>query len=677
MGLHNVVLIFAFALQQLLGAPFVDHLTVSPDGTVLVWKVHQNGVRNLYTNAGGSIHTITGYDQDDGQDLDNVSISPDNSSVVFLRGGTSDNASGENINPLSVIPPPARAAYIVPIAGGAPTMIAESGSAPLISPRGDMIAWTKDGALLVATLAKAATGYAIGKPAQLAIHGQVQDVIWSPDSSRIAFTNVRNDHSFVVIYAPSSKNYVYATTDFSQDAFPIWSPDSTRVAFVRVPGAREDESAYSSPSHAPWSIWVADASSGKATMVWQARRGMGAQFYPSEMSASQLLWMEGDRIAFLWEGDGWQHIYAVPARGGTATNLTPGAFEVEQFTSSLDRGQLYYATNEGDIDRRHIWTVGLNGGARAITRGSNNQWSPSPLANGGIAYIEAGYRALPHVTIAGKGALVAVQTPATYPASEMVRPRLITFTSPDGLLIHAQLFVPKTAGRHPAIIFDHGGSQRQMLAGFHYMEPYTNLYEVNQYLVNRGFAVLSINYRSGIMYGHRFRESPKYGWRGASEYQDVVAGARWMQRQSFVDGKRLGIYGLSYGGYLTAMGLARNSDIFKAGVDIAGVHNWVTIFDEDAGGAIQGTPAQRRVAYDASPIASLDRWTSPVLISQGDDDRNVHFAQGVDIVTRLRDRGVHVETLVFPNETHENQVLAHLVQRYQAATDFLARYLKP
>ncbi len=118
-----------------------------------------------------------------------------------------------------------------------------------------------------------------------------------------------------------------------------------------------------------------------------------------------------------------------------------------------------------------------------------------------------------------------------------------------------------------------------------------------------------------------------------------------MQKLPEVDANRLGIYGLSYGGLLTALALARNSDIFKAGADIAGVHNWATIMDDGNGGKPLGTPAQRKVAYDSSPVASLNTWRSPVLVSQDDDDRNVPFAQGVDIVTRLRDRGVQGATL--------------------------------
>ena len=216
-----------------------------------------------------------------------------------------------------------------------------------------------------------------------------------------------------------------------------------------------------------------------------------------------------------------------------------------------------------------------------------------------------------------------------------------------------------------------------MLPGFHYMEAYTNLYESNQYLANHGFVVLSINYRSGIMYGHNFRQAKHVGPLGASEYQYVLAGARFIQARSDVDAKRLGIYGLSYGGYLTAMGLARNSDNFKAGSDYAGVHNWATLFDWYAGGKTLGTPAQRKLAFDSSPNATLDRWRSPVFLSQGDDDRNVAFSQGVDLATRLRDRNVHVETMVFPNETHENQVWADMVRQYQASAEFLSRMLRP
>jgi dipeptidyl aminopeptidase/acylaminoacyl peptidase len=678
MMLHGLVLVFAFTMQQILSAPFVGNLTASPDGTVLVWKVHDRGLRNLYTNAGGTVHKLTNYDQDDGQDISGVQVSSANDFVVYLHGGSEDNAGGENINPLSSVPPPTRSIYIVPIGGGTPVMVGESNGTPALSPRGDVIAWVKGGALQFATITKAASGITVSKPEVLPIRGQADSPIWSPDGSRVAFTNGRSGgQTYIVIYTPSTKAYVYATPDFSQDGAVTWSPDSKRIVFVRTPGAREDESAYLKPPRGPWSIWTADAATGRAHMAWQARRGMGATFYPSETSASQLLWMRDNTIAFLWEGDGWQHIYSVSTNGGAARNLTPGQFEVETFAPSLDGANVYYATNEGDIDRRHIWQVALDGKPHALTSGIGNQWRPTPMANGGLAYVDSNYNTPTMVKTLAGASMRGVSTPAEFPANDVVQPQLITFRAPDGLLIHAQLFRPKTPGKHPAMIFDHGGPVRQMLPGFHYMEAYTNLYESNQYLANHGFVVLSINYRSGIMYGHNFRQAPKSGWLGASEYQDVLAGAHWLQKQPQVDPNRLGIYGLSYGGYLTAMGLARNSDIFKAGADYAGVHNWATLFDWYSGGKTQGTLGQRQLAYDSSPIASLAKWRSPIFLQQGDDDHNVAFSQGVDLATRLRDLGVHVETLVYPNETHEMQVWAHMLEQYQAAADFLVRYLKP
>ncbi len=130
------------------------------------------------------------------------------------------------------------------------------------------------------------------------------------------------------------------------------------------------------------------------------------------------------------------------------------------------------------------------------------------------------------------------------------------------------------AAKKPAIIYVHGGPPRQMLLGWHYSDYYTNAYALNQYLASRGYVVLSVNFRLGIGYGYDFHRPPNAGVQGASEYQDVKAGAEYLQRLAQVDAKRIGIYGGSYGGFLTALALARDSQLFAAGVDIHGVHNW-------------------------------------------------------------------------------------------------------
>src|SRR5437667_12718696 len=180
-----------------------------------------------------------------------------------------------------------------------------------------------------------------------------------------------------------------------------------------------------------------------------------------------------------------------------------------------------------------------------------------------------------HVTNSARELIPKNMLPAEFPEAQLVTPKQVVFKSDDGLEIHGQLFTPKNQKeRSPALIFTHGGPIRQMLLGFHYMEYYHNAYAMNQYLASKGYTVLSVNYRLGIMYGRAFREPPKSVWRGASEYQDVVAGAQFLETLDNVTPHRIGLWGGSYGGFLTATGLARNSDIFKAVVDIHCVHDW-------------------------------------------------------------------------------------------------------
>jgi dipeptidyl aminopeptidase/acylaminoacyl peptidase len=204
---------------------------------------------------------------------------------------------------------------------------------------------------------------------------------------------------------------------------------------------------------------------------------------------------------------------------------------------------------------------------------------------------------------------------------------------------------------------------------------------VNQYLAAHGFVVLSVNYRLGVGYGRAFQNPAHAGPAGASEYQDVLAGAKYLQTLKGVDPARIGIWGGSYGGLLTALGLARNSDVFKAGVDLHGVHDWTQDLARYIGRRDdryeQGDrEAFMKVAWAASPVADIATWTSPVLLIQGDDDRNVAFHQTVDLARRLDLEGVHYEELVFPNEIHGFLRFATWAKADAAAAEFLTRELK-
>ena len=202
-----------------------------------------------------------------------------------------------------------------------------------------------------------------------------------------------------------------------------------------------------------------------------------------------------------------------------------------------------------------------------------------------------------------------------------------------------------------------------MLLGYHYRHVYHLFYGVNQWLADNGYIVLSVNFRSGIGYGKSFRTAPNTGQRGNAEYQDVVAAARYLQGRPDVDPKRVGIWGLSYGGLLTAQALARNSDIFAAGVDLAGVHLFGSSLDPES------------VSYKSSAISQIDTWTSPVLLFHGDDDRNVAFSQTVGLVQLLRARNVPHELVVFPDDVHDSLLHRRWLYTFERMDAFLRRYL--
>jgi dipeptidyl aminopeptidase/acylaminoacyl peptidase len=372
--------------------------------------------------------------------------------------------------------------------------------------------------------------------------------------------------------------------------------------------------------------------------------------------------------------------------GGAAKLLTPGDFEVEFVSLSPDRRQVVFASNQDDIDRRHLWIEPVTGEhPTALTKGDGIEWSPVMLSDGGtvaLLHSDAQRPARPAI-VAGAGGVrdLAPETlPADFPAADLVTPQQVILAAADGLRVHAQLFLPKggaSGQRHPAVIFMHGGSRRQMLLGWHYMGYYHNAYALNQYLASRGYVVLSLNYRSGIGYGLEFREALDYGASGASEFNDVQGAGLYLRARPEVDPNRIGLWGGSYGGYLTALGLARASELFACGVDFHGVHdwnpeiqNWIPSYDPAA------RPDAARLAWESSPLASIKTWRSPVLLIQGDDDRNVPFAQMVRLVEELRKQGVEFQQLVFADEIHGFLLHRTWLAAYRAASDFLDQHLK-
>ncbi|HSZ53789.1 MAG TPA: prolyl oligopeptidase family serine peptidase [Caulobacteraceae bacterium] len=679
-------------LQAFLAYPFTSDLAAAEKGGVIAWVQNVRGVRNLWVAQGPDFapHVLTRLTADDGQELKNVALSPDGKTVVWTRGGDHDAnwpaEGGLEPDPNSSPVQPKVEIWAALADGSRPPAKIAEGDEPTISSQGKL-AFIKDHQVWTAPL----DGH--GQAERLAFdRGKAGELAWSPDGSALAFVSDRGDHAFVAVFRDKDQPLVYLAPSTGIDGEPRWSPDGQRIAFVRREGHGGPPEPILTEVPHPWSIWTADPHTGAGQAVWRSGKGIDDSF-PHVEGEANLAWAAGDRLVFLSEADGWQHLYAIPATGGEARLLTPGAFMVEHVAYGPGRSLVLYDANTGgapdDIERRHVFAVPVDGGApSALTDGTGVEYEPVWAGERDVAFVAAGPKAPPAVAVVTHGRAGHRQTLGTgggseFAADQFVTPRAVTYKAPDGLTIHADLFETSGGGRKPAVIFVHGGPPRQMLLGWSYMDYYSNAYAVNEYLATHGFVVLSVNYRLGIGYGRAFNHPARAGYRGASEYQDVLAGARWLQGQSNVDPARIGIWGGSYGGFLTALALARNSDVFKAGVDLHGVHNWTSEHSGFFGrfgaeGYEKGDLDQAKTAaWQASPVASMDSWKSPVLLIQGDDDRNVDFHQTVDLARRLAAHDVPYEELVIPNEIHGFLRHASWLEADSATINFLDKELKP
>lgn len=676
-----------FSIEDILSPPFPVEMVSARAVDQLAWIAFERGMRNVYTATAPDFAPValTHWMEDRGHDLTDIAISDDGEVVVFVRGHF-PNRDGWVANPNSDPEGAEEAIWAVSTAGGDPWRVVE-GSSPVLSPDGHWVLFEKEDQLYRAPVNPGVMGIeaADAVPPLFRAWGENGDPVWSPDGRHIAFVSRRGDHSFIGIYDTERPKVSYLAPGVDRDDQPTWSPDGTQVAFVRRPGLPFGSRA-TRPESVPdslippgleearfaggydLSLWVADVATGKGREVWH-----NAPADSAFSRVSNLMWAH-DHLVFQSEPENWRHYWSVPVEGheGTPKELTPGEGIAEHVSLSTDGRTLYFAGNMDGIHRRDLYKVRTKGGRlRKLTDGPRLETYPAALASDDqVAVLVAG-RDLPQsvgvVSSGGGEVRVISEIPGRFPRGRHVEPTNVTLTADDSLEFYNQLFLPpdlKPGEKRPALIFIHGGSRRQMLLGYHYMHFYHMAYAMNQYFANKGYVVLSVNYRSGIGYGKEFRTTPGVGRRGNMEYKDILAAGLYLQGRNDVDPERVGLWGLSYGGILTAQGLARNSDVFAAGVDIAGVHFW--------GGALD--PAE--TGYSSSAASEVDEWSSPVLLIQGDDDRNVAFSQTVGLVQALRANDVYYELIVFPDEVHDFLVFDKWLMTFGATDDFFDRFLR-
>jgi dipeptidyl aminopeptidase/acylaminoacyl peptidase len=667
----------SFTLENALSAPFPSGLTAAPTGARVAWILDAEGSRNIWVaepTANGSFapRQLTNYTGDLGVEIETPVWSSDGKTLVFMRGGE------QNPRDLPLGSSAPAQMWAMTLGDTAPRLIGD-GSSPTMSPTANTVAYVARNSIVVLPLDGGAKPQTVVRDL-----GRDGSLAWSPDGTRLAFVSNRTGHSFVGVYDLGRKSITWLAPSVDRDVGPIWAPDGRRIAFIRIPpGAPGPFS--STRTAEPWSIWIADPATGKGRELWRANAGAGSRFYSLEGS-SAFAWGADDRIVFPWEGTGWAHLFSIPAAGGTPTLLTPGDFEVFSADVSPDGRRVVYSSNQDDLDHRHIWEVPVAGGPRVpVTTGKTIADLPVYTSDGStMAFFHADARnPMRAATVSRSGMAfgavqdIAPQTiPASYAGASFVEPQPVIFHSPDGMMVHGQLFLPPGASsgaKHPALLFFHGGPYRQMLLGANPMGAYSYMYAMNQYFASRGYVVLSVNYRGGTGYGLNFRVPPNFGPSGASEFNDILGAANFLKARADIDTRHIGVWGGSYGGYMTALALARASDVFAAGVDYAGVHDWGTLLKVYAAAGAQA--ASDSLSWASSPLSSIKRWRSPVLVVQADDDRNVPFDQTVLLAKALREQKVPHELIVIPNEIHDLLLHRSWLSYFHAQSDFLDKHL--
>ena len=667
------------SIESYLSPPFPTNLVSSMDGKSIAWVFNDKGSRNVYmaTMPDFKARKITNYTGDDGIEIPQFLFNPDGKQILFVRGNTPNN-QGENANPAFLQTSTERIIYAIDIKTLSLRKIS-AGTNPVPSHSGKNLAFLIKGQVWIISLTDTTS-----KPKQLfQSRGSQFQLRWSPDDSKLAYVSARGDHSFVGIYDFNTKSADYTESSLDQDAHPVWSPDGSQLAYIRIPNIHNQLPFVPVRSSNPWSIRVYDVKTQASREIWKADPGPGSVFLDDIPVADNLLWWaSANKLVFPYEKEGWQQLYSLDLMNQKLSLLTPGKGEVENVTLANDGKSIYYTTNINDIDRRHIWKHSLSAGTNElITPGTNIEFSPVVIENG-IAFLtsSATTPAWPAVKQHTEIKKIATELfPADFPKT-LVQPMATMVTATDGMEVPAQVFMPsnhKQGEKHPAIIFLHGGSRRQMLLGFNYSQYYSNAYAMNQYFASQGYVVLSLNYRSGIGYGLEFREALNYGADGASEVRDLIGAGMYLKSRPDVDGSKIALWGGSYGGYLTAHGLSQAPDLFATGVDIHGVHNWNDEIPTFAPWYDYAKyPELAKKAYESSPVYHIKNWKNPVLLIHGEDDRNVPISESVNIIEPLRKQGVHVEQLVFPDEVHGFLLHKNWLKTYKATFEFTDRILK-
>ncbi len=413
-----------------------------------------------------------------------------------------------------------------------------------------------------------------------------------------------------------------------------------------------------------------DPATGKATVLdnlhddaWIREQGVGGGGFGGAFGGG-LAWLpDNKRFVFLSEKEGYLHLYSldVTAASPKAVALTSGKWEVTSAQLSNDRTKFFLTTNEVHPGQRHFYTMSVDGGARTkITSmtGSNDVTISPDEKSLGLIY---SYSTKPPelytmpLTAGAKAVQVTTSPAPEWSSFKWIDPKVITYKSRDGQDVYARLYTPEMIGAKrdptkPAVIFVHGAGYLQN--AHKYWSTYFREYMFNNMLASKGYVVLDPDYRASSGYGRDWRTAI-YRHMGGHDLEDVVDGANFLVKTEKVDPKRIGVYGGSYGGFITLMGLFTTPDVFAAGAALRPVTDW-SHYNHGYTSNILNIPLTDMEAYrKSSPIYFAEGLKGQLLILHGMVDTNVFFQDSVRLVQRLIElRKENWSIAPYPVENH-------------------------
>jgi dipeptidyl aminopeptidase/acylaminoacyl peptidase len=405
-----------------------------------------------------------------------------------------------------------------------------------------------------------------------------------------------------------------------------------------------------------------DPASGKSTVLdhlhdeaWVREGGFGGSgvgFLPDHK-----------RMWFLSERDGWMHLYTldVSADGARPAQLTSGKWEIESADLTRDEKKFYVTSSEEHPGERHLYMLPIDGGPRTkiTSMVGSNQAEVSPDESMlGLVFSYSNKPPEVYLSATAPGA-VPTQVTATpteaWRAFKWIDPKVVTFKARDGADVYARLFTPEMIGRRrdplrPGVVFVHGAGYLQN--AHKYWSSYFREYMFHNLLAASGYVVLDVDYRASSGYGRDWRTAI-YRHMGGKDLEDIVDGAKYLAASEKVDRKRIGVYGGSYGGFITLMAMFTTPDVFAAGAALRPVTDWAH-YNHVYTSNILNVPQKDADAYrKSSPIYFAEGLKGALLICHGMVDTNVHFQDSVRLAQRLIElRKENWELAAYPVENH-------------------------